>query len=36
MFSIISGLLLGVLVCACCKVAGRPPSGKNKPVKIIR
>jgi hypothetical protein len=31
--SFISGMLLGIIVCACCKVAGRPPKGK--PVKTL-
>jgi gas vesicle protein len=33
MSSFIAGMLLGVIVCACCKVAGRPASGK--PVKTL-
>jgi hypothetical protein len=31
--SFISGMLLGIIVIACCKVAGRPPKGK--PVKTL-
>jgi len=31
--SFIAGLLLGVIVCCCCKVAGRPET--QKPVKTL-